>query len=66
MGNKQRFVMVVIPMSEIKKFILIDVVISTAAYYALVIPFHSIVAATAGSMTLPVVIRRTLKHRGRR
>ncbi|SFD84005.1 hypothetical protein SAMN05216378_1677 [Paenibacillus catalpae] len=66
MRNKQTYVMVVIPMAEVKKFILIDVIFSTAAYYAIIIPFHSIIAATAGSMTLPVMIRRTLKHRGRR
>ncbi|GLX67971.1 hypothetical protein [Paenibacillus glycanilyticus] len=66
MGNKQEVIVVVIPIAEVKKFILIDVVISTAVYYALVIPFHSFLAATAGSMALPMVIRRTLKHRNRR
>lgn len=66
MGKKERYVMVVIPMTEVKKFILIDILISTAAYYAIAIPFHSIIAATTGSMAVPVVIRKTLKLRGGR
>ncbi|GMK48165.1 MULTISPECIES: hypothetical protein [Paenibacillus] len=66
MGNKQSIVIVVIPIAEVRKFILIDIVISTAAYYALIIPFHSFIAATAGSMTLPMLIRRTLKLRSGR
>ncbi|WP_336785519.1 hypothetical protein [Paenibacillus sp. MMO-177] len=53
-------------MSEVRKFIIIDIVISTAAYYGLFIPFHSFIAATAGSMTLPMLIRRTLKLRNGR
>jgi hypothetical protein len=66
MGNKHNIVVIVIPIAEVKKFILIDIIISTAAYYALVIPFHSMITASAGSMALPMLIRRSLKFRFRR
>ena len=61
--NSQSFVMVVIPLSGIKKFVLIDLVAGTAIYYLLMLPLHSFLAASAGSMIGPMLIRQTLKYR---
>lgn len=63
MPNSQAFVMVVIPLSGIKKFVLIDLVAGTAIYYLLKLPLHSFLAASAGSMIGPILIRQTLKLR---
>ncbi|QYR23219.1 hypothetical protein KZ483_10025 [Paenibacillus sp. sptzw28] len=63
MENRQcAFVFVVIPLSEIKKFVVIDIIGGTVLYYALKLPFHSVIAATAGSMVGPLLIRRSLKR----
>jgi hypothetical protein len=63
MGNRHHaFVFVVIPLSEVKKFLIIDIIGGTALYYALKLPFHSVIAATAGSMIGPLLIRQSLKR----
>ncbi|MFC5650277.1 hypothetical protein ACFPYJ_14290 [Paenibacillus solisilvae] len=63
MSNSQTFVMVVIPLSEVKKFVIIDLAAGTAIYYLLKLPLHSFLAASAGSMVGPLLIRQTLKLR---
>ncbi|NBD27175.1 hypothetical protein [Paenibacillus glycinis] len=67
MGSKQEFVVVVVvvPFSEIKKFVVIDIVGGTVLYYMLLLPLHSVLAAMTGSMVGPLLIRRTLKKRPR-
>lgn len=66
MNNKQAFVMVVVPISQIKKFVVIDIVGGTVLYYMLELPLHSVLAATVGSIVGPVLIRRSLKSPGKR
>ncbi|MBM7567530.1 hypothetical protein [Paenibacillus sacheonensis] len=65
MRTKQEFVVVVIPMSEIRKFVVIDIVGGTALYYMLLVPLHSVIAAMTGSMIGPLLIRRSLRKRPR-
>lgn len=59
--HKSEILVVVVPKAEVKKFILIDMIGGTALYWALLIPLHSLLAATGGSMIGPYLIRRTLK-----
>jgi len=59
--NKQSIVFVTIPLSEIKKFILIDIVAGWVFYFAIKFPFHSLIAASAGSMFGPILIRQSMK-----
>jgi len=59
--NKESFVFVTIPLSEIKKFILIDFVAGTVIYFAIRFPLHSFIAASAGSMFGPILIRQSMK-----
>lgn len=61
MRNKQAVVFVAIPLTEIKKFILIDLIAGTALYFAIKFPFHSLIAASAGSMFGPMIIRQSMK-----
>ncbi|AIQ75352.1 MULTISPECIES: hypothetical protein [Paenibacillus] len=61
MRNKQSIVFVTIPLSEIKKFILIDIVAGWVFYFAIKFPFHSLIAASAGSMFGPILIRQSMK-----
>lgn len=66
MGSKQEFVVVVVPLYEIKKFFIIDIVGGTVLYYMLKLPLHSVYTATIGSMIGPLLIRRTLKSSRKR
>jgi hypothetical protein len=59
--NKQSIIFVTIPLSEIKKFILIDIVAGWVFYFAIKFPFHSLIAASAGSMFGPILIRQSMK-----
>lgn len=59
-GNTD-FVFMVITMSDIKKYIMIDIVAGAACYYAILLPFHSTLASMAGSMFAPMLIRRSLR-----
>jgi hypothetical protein len=62
MGKKQDFVVVVVPFSEIKKLVAIDIVGGTVLYYMLKLPLHSSVfASMIGSMVGPILIRLSLK-----
>ncbi|OMD91530.1 hypothetical protein BSK49_04395 [Paenibacillus odorifer] len=61
MRNKQSIIFVTIPLSEIKKFILIDIVAGWVFYFAIKFPFHSLIAASAGSMFGPILIRQSMK-----
>jgi hypothetical protein len=61
MRKRQNYVVVVIPISEIKKFVIIDLVASTALYYIVKFPLHSMVAATASSMLGPYFIRKSMQ-----
>lgn len=61
MRKNQAIVFVAIPLSEIKKFILIDLVAGYIIYFAIKFPFHSLIAASAGSMFGPMLIRRSMK-----
>ncbi|MBO7746246.1 hypothetical protein I8J29_18720 [Paenibacillus sp. MWE-103] len=63
MGSKQEFVVVVVPLSEIKKFVAIDIVGGTALYYLIKLPLHSVLWAMAGSMAGPMLIRLSLRKR---
>ncbi|MFX3631254.1 MAG: hypothetical protein ACE3L7_00005 [Candidatus Pristimantibacillus sp.] len=66
MRNKEAVVFVAIPLVEIKKFILIDIVAGTALYFAIKFPFHSLIAASAGSMFGPMIIRQSMKFMQKR
>lgn len=61
MRKKQAFVFVAIPISEIKKFILIDLVAGYIIYFAIKFPLHSFIIASAGSTLGPMLIRRSMK-----
>lgn len=61
MKNKESYVFVTIPLSEIKKFILIDFVAGSVIYFAIKFPLHSFIAAYAGSMFGPILIRQSMK-----
>ncbi|WP_042161720.1 hypothetical protein [Paenibacillus gorillae] len=63
--KQQPYICIFISMSDIKKFIWIDFIASTFIYYALKIPSHSLIAATAGSMVAPIIIRQSIIIRGR-
>ncbi|SEO82575.1 hypothetical protein [Paenibacillus sp. OV219] len=63
MTTKQEFVVVVVPMSEIKKFIVIDIIGGTALYYMIKLPLHSVMIGMFGSMIGPLLIRRSLRGR---
>ncbi|SFJ73906.1 hypothetical protein SAMN02799624_05758 [Paenibacillus sp. UNC496MF] len=63
MGSKQEFVVVVVPLSEIKKIVAIDIVGGTALYYLIKFPLHSVLWAMAGSMAGPMLIRLSLRKR---
>ncbi|RED66265.1 hypothetical protein [Cohnella lupini] len=62
MEKNRGFVVIVIPLSEVKKFIAIDLVGGTLLYYLLKLPLHSMIAATAGSMVGPYLIRLSMKR----
>jgi hypothetical protein len=66
MGKKQDFVVVVIPLSEIKKFIAIDIVGGTVLYYLIKLPLHSVFVSTIGSVVGPILIRLSLKNSRKR
>jgi hypothetical protein len=66
MDNKRGFVVIVIPLSEVKKFIAIDLVGGTLLYYVLKLPLHSVYAAMAGSMVGPYLIRLSVKRNRRK
>jgi hypothetical protein len=66
MGKKREFVVVVVPFSEIKKFIAIDIVGGTVLYYILKLPFHSVFAPMIGSVVGPILIRLSLKNSRKR
>ncbi|WP_308637163.1 hypothetical protein [Paenibacillus silvisoli] len=59
--SKNEIIVVVVPISEIKKFVLIDIVGGTLLYYTIKLPLHSVAAAMIGSMIGPMLIRRTLR-----
>jgi hypothetical protein len=59
--NEQAFVFVTITLSDIKKYILIDFVAGWVFYFAIKFPFHSLIAASAGSMFGPMLIRQSIK-----
>jgi hypothetical protein len=61
MEKRQAFVCVVIPMSEVRKFVAIDLIGGTILYYGLKFSVHSVIAAMAGSMIGPLLVRRSLK-----
>ncbi|MBP3966050.1 hypothetical protein [Paenibacillus lignilyticus] len=61
MGSKQEFIVVVVPMSEIKKFVVIDIIGGTVLYYLIKLPLHSFYAAMVGSAVGPMLIRRSLR-----
>ncbi|MBB3070002.1 hypothetical protein FHS14_002997 [Paenibacillus baekrokdamisoli] len=61
MDNNPPFVMVVIPLSTIKKFIIIDLLAGTAIFHMLKMPLHSFLAASAGSMVGTILIKQSLK-----
>ncbi|WP_127584396.1 hypothetical protein [Paenibacillus koleovorans] len=65
MRGKSEYIIVVIPMSEIKKIVWVDVIASTALYYAIQLPVHSFLIASAGSMAGPLLIRWSLRQRGK-
>jgi hypothetical protein len=66
MEKRQAFVFVVITMSEVRKFVAIDLIGGTVLYYALNFSFHSIIAATAGSTIGPLLVRYSLKRNRKR
>jgi hypothetical protein len=66
MGKKQDFVVVVVPLSEIKKFIAIDIVGGTVLYYLIKFPLHSVFVSTIGSVIGPILIRLSLKNSRKR
>lgn len=63
MRNKQEILVVVVPLSEIKKFVAIDIVGGTALYYLLKLSLHSMLWAMAGSMAGPMLVRLSLPKR---
>jgi hypothetical protein len=64
--GKQTFVFVVIPMSEVKKFVAIDLIGSTIVYYAMKFSLHSVIVATAGSFIAPMLVKFGLKQNQKR
>lgn len=66
LAAKQDFVVVVIPISEIKKFIAIDIIGGTALFYMIKLPLHSVLAGMIGSMIGPLIVRKSLQVRGSR
>lgn len=60
--TRKRYVFVTIRLSEVKKFVMIDLIGGTALYYALKFPLHSVILASAGSMVGPMIFRRTYKR----
>jgi hypothetical protein len=62
MSAKQEFVVVVIPLYQIKKFFVIDIVGGTVLYYLIKLPLHSVPIAMIGSMVGPILIRLSLKN----
>ncbi|REE83938.1 hypothetical protein A8990_116117 [Paenibacillus taihuensis] len=64
--NSQNFIVVVIPLSEIKKFVLIDIIGGTALYYMIRLPMHSVMAGMIGSMIGPFIVRRSLRGKAPR
>ncbi|AZN39049.1 hypothetical protein [Paenibacillus albus] len=63
MTTKQEFVVVVVPMSEIKKFMIIDIIGGTALFYMIKLPLHSVMFGMFGSMLGPLLIRKSLRAR---
>ncbi|AIQ36748.1 hypothetical protein R50345_20155 [Paenibacillus sp. FSL R5-0345] len=61
MRNKQSVIIVTIPLSDIKKYIIFDFVAGSIFYFAIKFPFHSFIAAYAGSMFGPMLIRQSMK-----
>jgi hypothetical protein len=61
MGAKKEFVVVVIPLYEIKKFFVLDIVGGTVLYYLIKLHLHSVPVAMIGSMVGSMLIRLSLK-----
>lgn len=57
--GKRKYVFVVIQASDVKKFVLLDLIGGTLLFYALKFPLHSVVAASLGSMAGSMLLRRT-------
>lgn len=61
MRREHPFIFIVIPMSEIKKYIIIELVVGMACYYVIRVSFHSILGAMAGSWFGPLLLRQSFK-----
>ncbi|MFF2479540.1 hypothetical protein [Paenibacillus sp. NPDC058071] len=59
---KRKYIFIVIPMSEIKKTVMLDFIASTAVFHMVKFSMHSYAAAMAGSMLLPAIVRQSLKY----
>jgi hypothetical protein len=59
--NKRDIVVVVVTRAQWRRFIAIDLAGSTAVYYALLLPFHSQWAASAGSFVGALALNRLLR-----
>ncbi|ANE47683.1 hypothetical protein SY83_16910 [Paenibacillus swuensis] len=57
MKRNEQILIVIVPMSAIKKFVVIDILASTVIYYCIKFPMHSVIAGTIGSITGPILIR---------
>ncbi len=63
MKNNRDIVVVVVTRAQWRKFIAIDLAGSTAVYYALLLPFHSQWAASAGSFVGALALNRLFRGR---
>ncbi|HZG77287.1 MAG TPA: hypothetical protein VEZ72_15660 [Paenibacillus sp.] len=61
MGNKREIVVVVVTRAQWRRFIAVDLAGSTAVYYALLLPFQSQWAASAGSFVGALALNRLLR-----
>jgi len=59
--NNQAIVFITIPLADIKKYFIFEFVTGSVIYLAILFPFHSFIAASAGSMFGPTLIRQSIK-----